>query len=345
MQTPPSVVGVTGCAGFLGSHLVDALLARGHRVVGLDNLAFGRLEHLAAHRDNPHFAFAQVDVTDAAQVQALLAPCDALVHLAAHKIPRYGNALETLRVNAEGTRAVLEVARWRASQGLPVRVALASTSDVYGKSPLIPFAEEQDLFLGPSHVPRWAYASSKLFDEHMGFAYHDECNFPVALMRFFGAYGPRHHLSWWGGPQSVFLTALLRKQPLTIHGDGQQTRTFTYVEDSVRGILACLDRNAGCEVYNIGSDQTEITIEDFARLLHRLVRAAVPSLGLPEAPALSLVPYQSFSARPYEDVRRRVPDTRKARERLGFAARVGLEEGLRHTIAWHLAALEEAPDA
>ncbi len=332
--------GVTGCAGFLGSHLVDALLARGHQVIGVDNLSYGRRENLTEALRNPDFTFEVADVTDAVRLHELLSGCEVLIHLAAHKIPRYGNALDTLRINADGTRNVLEIARDRSAKGLPVRVALASTSDVYGKSPNLPFSEDQDLLLGPSHVPRWAYATSKLYDEHLGFAFHDECGFPVALMRFFGSYGPRHHLSWWGGPQSVFITAILRGEALSIHGDGLQTRTFTFVEDTVRGILACATLEEGCEIFNIGAAAGEIAIADFARLVHRLVRASFPDLTLPEEARLDFVPYKSFSKRPYEDVRRRVPDTRKAEAKLGFLSSVSLEEGLRRTIEWHRKALE-----
>lgn len=341
MTDSQEVYGVTGCAGFLGSHVVDALLAQGHKVIGVDNLAYGSRENLRQCMDHPDFQFEVADVTDRPRVMELLQGCDVLVHLAAHKIPRYGNALDTLLVNADGTRAVLDVARQRARRGLPVRVALASTSDVYGKSPQLPFAEDQNLVLGPSDVPRWAYATSKLFDEHLGFAYHDECGFPVSLMRFFGSYGPRHHLSWWGGPQSVFITAVLRGQALTVHGDGLQTRTFTYVEDTVRGILACCQRHLeGCHIYNLGAASGEINIVDFAGLVHQMVRQCCPDLGLPQEALLEMVPYQSFSKRPYEDVRRRVPDTTKAQQLLGFEARVDLEEGLRRTILWHRRALE-----
>ncbi len=337
---PGRVYGVTGCAGFLGSHLVDHLLRAGHKVIGVDNLAYGLRENLAQHDDNPLLDFHVADVTDRGAMRELLAPCDALVHLAAHKIPRYGSALQTLLVNADGTRNVLDAAAARAARGLHTRVALASTSDVYGKSDALPFHEDGDLVLGPSHVPRWSYAVSKLYDEHLAFAYSDEHKLPIALMRFFGSYGPRHHLSWWGGPQSVFLTALMTGEPITLHGDGLQTRTFTYAEDTVRGILACADRHeAGCEVYNIASLSSEISIKDFALLIHRLAREECPDLPIPDEPPLAFIPYAAFSSKPYEDVRRRVPDIQKARERLGFEPNVSLEDGLRQTIRWHRAAL------
>ncbi len=340
--TDNKVYGVTGSAGFLGSHLVDMLLARGGRVIGIDNLAYGRVENFAHHEGNPNFEFHKVDVCDAPATEALLRQCDVIIHLAAHKIPRYASALKTLEVNGQGAHNVLEAARKRHEDGLPVRVVLASTSDVYGKSPNLPFAESDNLVLGPSHVPRWAYATSKLYEEHLTFAYSDEYGFPTVLMRFFGSYGPRHHLSWWGGPQSVFISAILKGETISIHGDGLQTRTFTFVEDTVRGICACVDaQTEGCEVFNIGAASGEIAIVDFGRLVHRLTREAFPELDISAEAPLVFVPYASFSKRPYEDVRRRVPDITKSRDMLGFEAQVSLEEGLRRTIAWHRPALEQ----
>jgi UDP-glucose 4-epimerase len=336
-----TIYGITGSAGFLGSNLTDALLRDGHHVVGIDNLAYGRRENFSHHLDNPRFTFHEADVTDAPAMRELLAPCEVIVHLAAHKIPRYGSALATLTVNVDGTRAVLDAARARQVAGHSVRVALASTSDVYGKSPDLPFSETGNLTLGPSNVPRWAYAVSKLFDEHLAHAYTDEYGLQIACMRFFGSYGPRHHLSWWGGPQSVFITAIIDGDEISVHGDGLQTRTFTFVDDTVRGIRACSEwRGGGCEIFNIGAPSGEIAIVDFARLVHRLVRDEYTDLALPEAANLVFVPYESFSKRPYEDVRRRVPNPTKAAEILGYRAEVDIEEGLRRTIRWHRPALE-----
>ena len=341
-----TLYGITGSAGFLGSNLTDALISDGHAVVGIDNLAYGRRENFAHHVGHPAFTFHLADVTDTAAMRELLAPCEVIIHLAAHKIPRYGSALETLTVNVDGTRNVLDAARARQELGLPVRVALASTSDVYGKSPDLPFVETGDLRLGPSSVPRWSYAVSKLFDEHLAHAYTDEYGLQIACMRFFGSYGPRHHLSWWGGPQSVFITAIMDGTPITVHGDGLQTRTFTYVDDTVRGIRACADWiGEGCEIFNIGAPSGEIAIVDFARLVHRLVREEFPDLCLPQDARLVFVSYESFSERPYEDVRRRVPEPSKAAKILGYRARVDIEDGLRQTIGWHRPALEASRSA
>ena len=334
-------VGVTGSAGFIGSHVVDRLIERGDRVIGLDNLAYGRRENFAQHVGNSSFDFHEVDVTDADTTIALLRECDVIVHLAAHKIPRYASAMQTLKVNSEGSVNVLEAARVRTEAGNPARVVLASTSDVYGKSRDLPFREDGNILLGPSNVPRWSYATSKLFEEHLAFAYTEEYGIPAALMRFFGSYGPRHHLSWWGGPQSVFISAILDRETITIHGDGQQTRTFTYIKDTANGVLGCIDTpTEGCEVFNIGAAHGEITIVDFARLIHRMVREECPDLDIPEEPLLDFVSYESFSKHRYEDVIRRVPDVTKAKTILGVEATTTVEEGLRETIRWHRKALE-----
>jgi UDP-glucose 4-epimerase len=325
----PIKVLVTGSAGFLGSHTVDVLLEHGHTVMGVDSLIYGRPEnfsHLAGH---PRFSFVQADVRDIPKLTEACKGADAIIHLAAFKIPRYGGALETLLVNTDGTRNVLDIARDGGR-----KVVLASTSDVYGKSPDLPFEEEGNLVLGPSTVKRWAYAASKLFDEHLVLAYMEEYGFPVVPLRFFGSYGPRHHLSWWGGPQSVFITATLKGDRITIHGDGLQTRSFTYVSDTVDGIVRATEMHyANGEIVNLGATR-EVTIVDLARIIHELS-------GVGGEADLQYIPYESFTGKRYEDVMRRVPDCTKAKKLLNWQAKVDLEEGLRRTIEWHRAAMVE----
>lgn len=317
-----TTVAVTGAAGFIGSHLCDALLERGYRVVAVDNLVRGCMENIQHHLADPRFSFFNEDVRNAGGLRRACAEADVIVNLAAYKIPRYGNAIDTLLVNNEGAKNVLEIARDR-----KCKVVLASTSDVYGKNPTLPFREDGDLVLGSSDVRRWAYAVSKLFDEHLGFAYQDAYGIPVVSLRFFGSYGPRHHLSWWGGPQSVFITQFLRNQEVEIHGDGLQTRSFTYISDTTSGVVAAIEKDeANGEVINLGNTR-EITILDLAHLIHRLV-------GRPEPPRIKFVPYTSFTGAKYEDVMRRVPDIDKARRLLGFEPMVELEEGLSQTIEW-----------
>ena len=237
------------------------MLGAGHEVVGVDNLSMGLADNLAEFRGNPRFRFMQADVTDPAVLGSLGGPFEAVVHLAAFKIPRYGKAIDTLKINYRGTEYALELAR-----RLGCKLVLASTSDVYGRNPELPFSEEHtDHVIGNSKSPRWAYAVSKLFDEHLALAYQDAYGFPVTILRFFGSYGPKQPLSWWGGPPPVFIDCVLNDKPIPIHGDGSQTRSFTYVTDTVEGIYQATVRpEANGEIINIGNTQ-EITILELAR--------------------------------------------------------------------------------
>jgi len=316
---------VTGAAGFLGSHLCDALLSHGHRVVGVDDLSHGNPENLSDARKNANFNFYALNVADADKLRSVSEGVEVFAHLAAFKIPRYGNRLQTLKVNSEGTLNVLELAAERKA-----KFVFTSTSDVYGRNPAVPFSETSESVLGPSTVARWAYAASKLFDEHLAMGFNESRGIPVTILRIFGSYGPRQHLSWWGGPQSVFIDQILNGEAIPIHGDGLQTRSFTFVADTVGGILAALESNAANnQIINIGSTH-EISIVELANLIHRLSGSKDPL-------RLEFVPYNKISGKDYEDVRRRIPDVSKAEQLLGFKAIVSLEEGLRRTIEWQKA--------
>jgi UDP-glucose 4-epimerase len=324
-------VAVTGSAGFIGSHVVDALLARDYEVIAIDNLSMGRVENFRHHADDPRFRFHEIDVRDLNALRTACGRADAIVHLAAYKIPRYGGALDTLLINGKGGENVLEIARQSGS-----KVLLASTSDVYGKNPKLPFAENDDSVFGASTVPRWSYAVSKLYEEHLAYAYREAYGVPVVLMRFFGSYGPRQHRTWWGGPQAVFIEAALAAREIEIHGDGLQTRSFTYVSDTVQGIVKAMETDQAIgEVLNIGNNQ-EISILDLARLVYRL------TVGDGE-PKLRFVAYSGIGKGPYEDVRRRLPDISKSRAILGLVCEVPLDVGLLRTIEWVRGELAAAP--
>lgn len=312
---------ITGVAGFIGSNLASALLARGHRVIGLDNLSMGTLLNLEAVIRHPSFTFIRGDVTDGPAVLHAADGVSVIVHLAAFKIPRYGGRLDTLRINESGTTSVLEAART-----VGARVLLASTSDVYGRSPDLPFREDGSSTFGSSTTARWAYAASKLFDEHLAFGYFEEFGVKATIIRIFGSYGPNQHLSWWGGPQSVFISAILRDEPIEIHGDGRQTRSFCYIGDLVKGWVAAIERiPEGCELFNLGNDH-EISILDLAHLIKRLSKT-------PGEARIQFKPYANFR-HSYEDVMRRVPDLSKARQVLRYEPTVSLEEGLAKTLLW-----------
>lgn len=270
---------------------------------------------------NDGFRFLENDVCDFKSLTEASEKASIIFHLAARKIPRYGDALSTLKVNNEGTKNVFE-----AAAAHNCKVVLASTSDVYGKGDP-PFRESDDLLIGRSDIRRWSYAVSKVFDEHLALAYHNEKNVPTAILRFFGSYGPRHHRSWWGGPQSVFIDQILNDEEVTIHGDGSQTRSFTYIDDLISGIIAASEKKeAEGEIINLGSDK-ETSILDLAKLIGKIIDNT-------REPRIKLIPYESFGGG-YEDVKRRIPDLAKAKMLLGFNWRVELAEGLSRTIEWH----------
>jgi UDP-glucose 4-epimerase len=313
---------VTGVAGFIGSNLAQELLSRDYEVVGIDNLSQGTVHNLAGFHQHPRFTFHQSDVRDESAVMAAAEGCERIVHLAAYKIPRYSDAYDTLTINAYGSEIVL-----KAAVKHKAKIVAASTSDVYGKNAKLPFSEEHDSVIGAPTVKRWAYAISKMFEEQLCFAYHDRYGIDVVLLRFFGGYGINQNLTWWGGPQSVFINMALDNEPLPVHGDGQQTRTFTYIKDHIDGIVRTIEMpDANNHVFNLGGIQ-EVTIETLARMIWRLVRGD-------EEPKINFIPYEQFGK--YEDVIRRVPDITKARKLLGYEPQYNLEAGLRETIAWQI---------
>lgn len=322
-------IAITGVAGFVGSNLAPRLLARGDAVAGIDDFSHGSHQNLEGVSGAPGFRLVEGSILDASALAAAFAGADAVVHLAAGKIPRYGDALDTLVTNGEGGLGVL-----RAAQAAGVRrVVLASTSDCYGRNPAVPFDEESVSVIGSPHVRRWSYAVSKMFEEQALFAFRERYGLQAVILRLFGGYGPRQNLTWWGGPQSVFIGAALRGEEMELHGTGRQTRSFTYVDDMVEAFVRAVDVPAADgELLNVGNDR-EIAIEDLARLVWRLVRGDEP-------PKLRLVPLQTFGR--YEDVDRRVPDNRRAARVLGHTPKVPLEEGLVPTIAWQREAMARA---
>jgi UDP-glucose 4-epimerase len=312
---------VTGAAGFIGANLCERLLAEGLEVVGVDDLSYGSVGNIASLLDDPAFKFDVLDCTRRRELREAFDGCDAIAHLAAKKIPRFGGALSTLEVNVAGVNAAASVAL-----SLDADLIVTSTSDVYGNA-TPPFAEDDPVVLGPSTTRRWAYAVSKLYDEHFALALAEERDLRVTILRLFNAYGPKNHLSWWGGPVVTFVEALLDGRTMEIHGDGQQTRTFTYVDDTVDGFVRALRTpEARGEIINVGGTET-VTILELAQRIQA-------QLGIPMPLRASFLPYESLPGK-YQDVRWRVPDTTKSRELLGLEAQVSLDEGLSRCIEWH----------
>mgnify|MGYP001589837888 CR=1 FL=1 len=268
------------------------------------------------------FEIHYIDIRDESALRNCAEGCSCIVHLAAYKIPRYTDALDTLLINSHGSESVLKAAVEQSA-----KVIAASTSDVYGKNPEVPFNEDSNLVMGNPDVRRWAYAISKMFEEQLLFAYQERHGMRFTALRFFGGYGPNQNLTWWGGPQSVFINKALDNEEIEVHGNGLQTRSFTYISDHVDGIVRAIERReADNLVFNLGNTR-EISILDLARLIWRLVRGDEPA-------KIRLIPYETFGK--YEDVMRRIPDISRARSLLQFEPQVDLEDGLRRTIAWQV---------
>lgn len=318
---------ITGCAGFIGSNLANRILQEGHEVIGVDNFSYGFKRNISS-LPKDKFSFIEGDVRDASLFDEL--EFDAVVHLASFKIPRYTNALQTLEDNHVMTKNVIAACLKK-----DAKLIFSSTSDVYGKNPELPFHEESNLVLGPTTVKRWAYASSKIFSEQHIIANNDEHGLKYTIVRFFGSYGPHQNLSWWGGPQSVFITKAFKDETIELHGDGEQTRTFTFIEDTVDALYRCIvDPKADNDIFNIGSfASSEISIHDLAVLIWRLVN------GEDAKPKLKTIPYETFGK--YEDVRRRLPDISKIQQALGYTPKVLLEEGLKRAIEWQKPLIDE----
>ncbi len=316
---------VTGAAGLLGSHLVDSLLMRGHRVSGIDNLSIGSIEHLEEALQNPNFRFHQMDVLDRDSL-ATLEPHDIIVHMAAYKIEVPGLfGTDILELNSRGTSNILVLAHsWNA------RFVFASTSDVYGKNTAMPFSETCDLVIGPSDVSRWAYAASKIFDEHLCFAYQRRYGLPILVIRYFNTYGPRHELTpRSGGPQALFFHAILSGQELIVHGDGSQRRCFAYIDDSIEMTVRAIESDAMVgEIVNIGNPDNEIRIIDLAELACRVAGLKAPF------PIRMITHETAYQTGKFEEVHRRIPDISKAQRFLNYKPRISNEEGMRRTFQW-----------
>jgi UDP-glucose 4-epimerase len=312
---------ITGVAGFIGSNLAKRLLEKGHKVIGIDNLSYGFLRNIEFAKTNCNFKFVTGDVTNPLVFKNIKA--DIVVHLASQKIPRYTNALRTLNENYLMLKNVVQ--KCVSDQS---KIIFASTSDVYGKNPQVPFREDSALVMGPPTVKRWAYALSKMYGEQYIIANSDEYGIKYTITRFFGSYGPHQNLTWWGGPQSVFIERALKKEPIDIHGDGSQTRTFTFVDDTVTALALCIENDkSDNEIFNTGGKaDSEISIKDLAVLIWKMVN------GKDSLPVLNFIPYSTFGN--YEDVMRRVPDISKLCSYFNFQPQWDLEKGLWATIDW-----------
>lgn len=310
---------ITGGSGFIGSHVVDALLTRGDVVTVLDDFSTGRRAYLAEH---PHLTVITGSVCDETIVHQAMTGVNHVVHLAAAVGVRkiMDERIAGIRTNLQGSENLLVAA---AERGVPI--FFSSTSEVYGKNATTPFREEDDSVFGASSLHRWSYACSKLMDEFLALAYFHERQLPVTIARFFNVTGPRQCPDY-GMVLPRFCAAALAGTDLDVHGSGQQSRCFLHVHDCVRAIISLLDAPAtDGQVINIGSDE-ETTI---AALAHRVISAAGSSSRIRTMPYAMAFPGGGF-----EDMQRRVPDTAKLTRITGWRRQHDLAQTVKDALAW-----------
>jgi len=317
---------VTGGAGFIGSHLVEALLRRGDTVFVIDDESTGSVENLASVKDHSRLDYVRGTVADAKLIRAAVAEVDEVYHLAAAVgvalIAR--SAIHTIETNIAPTQLLLaELARAHANGHL-AKLFLASTSEVYGKNPKPIWSEDDDLVLGATVRPRWSYGASKAIDEFLAVAYWQERRLPVVVGRLFNVVGPRQ-TGAYGMVLPRFVDAALAGGPLVVHDDGRQQRSFAHVNAVVETILRLMESDEAVgRVFNIGSDKP-VTILDLA---HRVIQQVNPKLK---------IKFQSYAdayGRQFEDCRHRVPDLSRLRNTIGQVAHSDLDTIIREVIAW-----------
>jgi UDP-glucose 4-epimerase len=312
---------ITGGAGFIGSHLAETLLAAGDEVTVLDDLSTGSLANIQRCAEHPRFSYTIGSAVDDALVGRMMDRVDTVFHLAAAVGVKLvvDQPVHTIRTNVHGTETVLR----HAALGRK-RVIVVSTSEVYGKSAVLPFREDADLVVGPPTKTRWGYATSKLIDEFLALGYWKEHQLPVTVVRLFNTVGPRQS-SRYGMVLPNFVRRALRDEALQVHGDGSQTRSFTWVGDVVWALvkLAKEPTTVG-EVFNIGNDR-EISVHDLARMVTAMTGSRSP---------ITFVPYEQVFDASFEDMPRRVPDITKIAKFIGYRPTVQLPQIIEHVVAF-----------
>lgn len=312
---------ITGGAGFLGSHLSETLLQRGHEVVVVDmttNKKDSKIGHLL---DNKSFKFYRGSVLDRDLMDKLIWECDKVFHFAAlvgvhHYVER---PYDVLDVNINGTKLVADLAFKYGK-----KMIFASTSEIYGRSTKIPFSEDDDRVLGPTKIDRWSYSTAKAAGEHYCYAYH-QMGLAVVVLRFFNAYGPRLDSIEAGRIISIFMGQLLKGKPLTVIGDGSQTRCYTYVDDIVDGIIRSSEvKEAEGEAINLGTNR-ETSVLELAKAMIKLHGGSAD---------IQFIEHEGIYGTGYEDIKRRVPDVSKSKRILNWEAKIPLEVGLKKTVDW-----------
>ena len=313
---------ITGGAGFIGSHLAEELLRRGGEVTVIDDLSTGSFTNIEHLKNQRGFSYVIDTILNRSIMAELIDGADVVYHLAAAVGVRLiiERPVRTIQTNIMGTELVLDLAAKKKK-----RVLIASTSEVYGKTNVVPFSEDSDLVLGATMKSRWSYACSKAIDEFLALAYWKEQRVPVVIVRFFNTVGPRQ-TGRYGMVIPTFVKQALSGQPITVFGDGDQSRCFTWVGDAVSAVIDLAgngDATAG--VFNIGSDE-EITIGQLASLVKEMAQSDSP---------IVYIPYQEAYEEGFEDMRRRVPDLAKIRKLIGYAPSMTLPKILNEVIAFY----------
>ena len=311
---------ITGGAGFIGSHLAEALLDGGHTVYVLDDLSTGSIDNINHLKDNPDFHYTIDTVFNDRLVAEMVDRADVIFHLAAAVGVKLivERPVHTIETNVHGTEVVLRHASKKKKL-----VFIASTSEVYGKSAKVPFNEETDLVMGATTRHRWAYACSKALDEFLALAHWKETRQPVIVMRFFNTVGPRQ-TGQYGMVVPTFVRQALSNQPITVFGDGTQQRSFTYVGDVVGALLKLMvEPSAIGQVYNVGNTE-EVTIRGLAER----IKARTGSSS-----EIVIIPYDQAYEAGFEDMPRRVPDLTKINKAIGYVPKVGLDEIIDRVVA------------
>lgn len=310
---------ITGGAGFIGSHLAEELLKGGNEITVIDDLSTGRKENISHLQGKPNFRFVQDTIMNENRMGELIDDCEIVYHLAAAVGVKFiiEHPLKSMEINVRGTEIVLELA----SKGKK-KVLLTSTSEIYGKKEDGLFKEDDDRILGTTTISRWSYSCTKALDEFLALAYYREKGLPVVIVRLFNTCGPRQ-TGRYGMVIPRFIEQALSGKPITIYGDGKQTRSFTYVTDVVKAIVALANHpKAVGEIFNLGSEEG-ITITDLAKRIKELANSRSEII---------FVPYEEAYEKDFEDMRHRVPDISKVRQLIGYSPRVGLDEMLRKII-------------
>ncbi len=320
---------ITGGAGFIGSHLTDLLLAQGQRVLAIDNLSTGQISNIEQHIGQENYHFVRDTITNELVLDRLASQADIIIHLAAAVGVKLivEQPVHTIETNIMGTEYVL-----KAALRYGCRVLIASTSEVYGKGSKIPFAEEDDVLLGPTSKSRWAYAASKMVDEFLGLAYYNEFNLDVIVLRFFNTVGPRQ-TGHYGMVIPSFVQQALQNRPITVYGSGEQRRCFCNVSDVVRAVVGlATNPDAGGRTYNVGGN-AETSILALAEQIKAMAKSDSEVIK---------IPYDEAYAPGFEDMARRVPDTSRVNQLVGWQPEISLEETIQQVIDYETIAMQTA---